>query len=103
MNLSNEDHAWTEYNIGRALAYKGEWEETRKYYDRAYDRMVKPEPPRTKDSFLVLHNIGVILYQQRKYDNALEYYLTVLKIKKGFYRSGHIDIAKSLHNIGNVL
>ncbi|CAF5188356.1 unnamed protein product, partial [Rotaria sp. Silwood1] len=47
---NDEDLAWIEYNIGRALHFKGEWKETREYYDRAYDRMMMSNPPRIKDS-----------------------------------------------------
>ncbi|CAF3116284.1 unnamed protein product [Rotaria sp. Silwood2] len=103
-NDSNgEDLAWIEFNIGRALDYKGEWNEARENYDRAYDRMMKNKPARIKDSARVLNNIGVILDNQGKYDEALDYYQQALKIREEFYPSGHVDIAASLNNIGLIL
>ncbi|CAF2400065.1 unnamed protein product [Rotaria sp. Silwood2] len=100
---NNEDHAWIEFNIGRALAFKGEWHEARKYYDRAYNRMMTSKPARIKDSAHVLNNIGVILDKQGKYNEALDYYQRALKIREKFYPVGHLDIATSLNNIGLVL
>ncbi|CAF3721502.1 unnamed protein product [Rotaria sordida] len=99
----DEDRAWIEFNIGRTLDYKGEWNEAREYYDRAYDRMMKSKPVRIKDSACVLNNIGVILDNQEKYDEALDYYQRALKIREEFYPSGHADIAASLNNIGLIL
>jgi len=100
---NGEDLAWIEYNIGRVLNFKGEWNEARKFYDHAYDRMIKAKPPRIKDSAYVLTNVGVILYQQGKYAEALNYYQRSLKMKEKFYPSGHVHIATSLNNIGSVL
>jgi len=100
---NGEDLAWIEHNIGRVLDFKGEWNEARKFYDRAYERMIKAKPPRIKDSAAVLNNIGNILNSQGKYEEALDYYQRSLKIQEKFYPSGHVDIAQSLNNIGNVL
>ncbi|CAF1482742.1 unnamed protein product, partial [Rotaria sp. Silwood1] len=58
---NDEDQAWIEYNIGRALLCKGELYRAREYYDRAYDRMMKNKPARIKDSAHVLSDIGDIL------------------------------------------
>ncbi|CAF0815539.1 unnamed protein product [Rotaria sp. Silwood1] len=104
LNDSNdEDRAWIEFNIGRALAFKGEWNEARKYYDCAYNRMMTSKPARIKDSAYVLNNIGGILDKQGKYNEALDYYQRALKIREKFYPIGHADIATSLNNIGLVL
>ncbi|CAF1285428.1 unnamed protein product [Rotaria sordida] len=99
----DEDPAWIEFNIGRALEFKGEWKEARKYYNLAYNRMMNSEPVRIKDSAHVLNNIGNILNRQGKYDEALEYHQRALKIRETFYSFDHIDIAQSLNNIGIVL
>ncbi|CAF3891911.1 unnamed protein product, partial [Rotaria sp. Silwood1] len=99
----NEDRSWIEFNIGRALYCKDEWNEAREYYDRAYDRMIKSKPARVKDSARVLNNIGVILDNQGKYDEALDYYQRALKIREEFYPSDHVDIATSFENIGIIL
>ncbi|CAF0999831.1 unnamed protein product [Rotaria sordida] len=99
---NNEDHAWIEFNMGRILAVKGELNEARKYYDRAYNRMMNYRPARIKDFAHIFNNIGVILYQQEKYDEALHYHQQALKMQELFYPSGHIDIVQSLNNIGNV-
>ncbi|CAF2810913.1 unnamed protein product [Rotaria sp. Silwood2] len=101
-NSNNEDRAWIEFNIGRALDLKGEWNQAREYFDRAYDRMMKSKPPRIKDSAHVLNNIGVVLYRQGKYELALDYHQRALKIHENFCSSGHIDIAASLVSIGNI-
>ncbi|CAF2782041.1 unnamed protein product [Rotaria sp. Silwood2] len=100
---NDEERAWIEFNIGRAFDFKGEWNEARKYYDRAYDRMMKKKPARTKESAHVLINIGAILSDQKKYNEALDYYQRALKIQEQFYPSDHVDIATSLNNIGVVL
>ncbi|CAF3620755.1 unnamed protein product [Rotaria sp. Silwood1] len=104
LNDSNdEDRAWIEFNLGRALDFKGEWNEARKYYDSAYDQMMKNEPVRIKDSAHVLNNIGNILYRQGKYDEALDYHRRALKIRETFYPIGHTQVADSLNNIGIIL
>jgi tetratricopeptide (TPR) repeat protein len=100
---NGEDLAWIEHNIGRALHFKGEWTQSREYYDRAYHRMMNAKPARVKDSAYVLSNIGVILCRQGKYNEALEYYQRALKIREKYYPSDHVDIATSLNNIGIIL
>ena len=100
---NEEDVAWIELNIGRALDYKSEWEEARKYYERAHDRMISADPPRLKDSAQAIKNGGCLLHHQGKYDDALCFYQQALKIRKMCYPSGHADIATTLNNIGVAL
>ena len=100
---NGEDFAWIEYNIGRVLDLKGEWNEAQKFYDRAHERMVNAKPPRIKDSIYVLNNTGGVLYSQGNYDEALDYHQRALHMREKFYSSGHVDIAQSLNNIGNIL
>jgi len=101
---NGEDVAWIEFNIGRALYYKCEWKDAKEYYDRAYQRMKNAEPARTnKDLAYVLNNIGVILDNQGKYDEAFDHYQQVLEMRQKYYPSDHVDIAKSLNNIGSIL
>jgi Tfp pilus assembly protein PilF len=103
LNDSNdEDIAWIELNIGRALHFKGEWKQAREYYDRAYHLLMKNKPARIKDSAQVLNNIGNILRQQGQYDEALDYHHRALKMREKYYPSGHITIGNSLNNIGVV-
>ena len=97
-----EDTTWIEFNIGRALSYKGHWKEARTYYDRAYDRMTKASPVRLKDSAQVISSIGVILYRQGEHHEALNYHLRALALQEKFYPAGDVDIARSLNNIGLV-
>ena len=97
---NDEDLAWIEYNIGRVLYFKGEWNIAREYYESAYKRMINANPSRIKDSASPLNNIGATLNRQRKYNEALKYYQRALEIKENFYPSGHVDIANSLNNIG---
>ncbi|CAF4376813.1 unnamed protein product, partial [Rotaria sordida] len=59
-----EDIAWIEFNIGQALDYKGQWDQAKIYYDRAYQRMTRATPIRIKDSAQVMNNIGGIFYRQ---------------------------------------
>jgi tetratricopeptide (TPR) repeat protein len=68
---NGEDIAWIEFNIGRALDFKGEWKEARIYYDRAYDRMAHDKRAHIKDLAYVVNNIGGVLQQQGKYADAL--------------------------------
>jgi tetratricopeptide (TPR) repeat protein len=100
---NGEDVAWIEFNIGRALRLKGEWDAALVYYDRVYDRMIKAEPTRVKDSANVLNDIGIILKNQGKCDEALNYYEQALKIREKYYPTDHIDISTSLISIGNIL
>jgi tetratricopeptide (TPR) repeat protein len=102
-NPHGEDLACIEFNIGRALHYKGEWKIAREYYDRAHHRMMNDKPPRINDSAHVLNNIGCILDYQRKYGEALDYYRQALAMREKYYPSGHVDTAQSLNNIGVVL
>ncbi|CAF5148086.1 unnamed protein product, partial [Rotaria magnacalcarata] len=60
-----EDCGWIEFNIGRALSFKCEWNQAREYYNRAYDLMMKNKPTRVKDSAWILNNIGAILRDQK--------------------------------------
>jgi tetratricopeptide (TPR) repeat protein len=99
-NLEDEDIAWIEYNIGRALRFKREWGKARKYHDRSYDRMVNSKPARIKDSAHVRNDIGVILSHQKKYDEALNCHQQAVAIRQEHYPSSHADIAASLSNIG---
>ena len=102
-NPESEDLAWIEFNIGRALRFKGAWKEAREHYDRAYERMMQATPAREKDSAEVLSKIGVVLYDQGKYEEALDYHQRALKIREKLHPSGHVDVATSLNNIGNIL
>ncbi|CAF4776788.1 unnamed protein product, partial [Rotaria magnacalcarata] len=43
---TDEDRAWIEFNIGRALDCKGQLKEAEKYYIRAYNRMIEDGPKR---------------------------------------------------------
>jgi len=49
-----------------------------------------------------LHNIGLVFYNQGKYDQALKYYNESLVIYKQTLPSNHRDIANSLNSIGSV-
>ncbi|CAF1486384.1 unnamed protein product, partial [Rotaria sordida] len=100
---NDEDLAWIEYSIGRALHFKGELQEAREYYNRAYDRMMMNNPARIKGSAPVLNNIGLVLHKQRQYNEALDYHQRVLKMKEKYYPCGHVGIATSLNNIGLIL
>jgi Tfp pilus assembly protein PilF len=100
---NGEDVAWIEFNIGRALYFKGELDVAREYYDHAYDRMIKAEPARIKDSTYVLNNIGNILDSQEKYDEALDYHQRALKMREKYYPSGHVCIGTSIVSIGIIL
>ncbi|CAM4829355.1 unnamed protein product [Rotaria magnacalcarata] len=98
-----EDCAWIEFNIGRALSFKCEWNQAREYYNRAYDLMMKNKPTRVKDSAWILNNIDAILRDQKRYDEALNYFLQALKIREKFYSYDSVHIAHVLNNIGIIL
>ncbi|CAF1082646.1 unnamed protein product [Rotaria sordida] len=99
---NDEDSAWIEFNIGRALHLKRQWNEAHEYYNRAYDRMMENQPARIKDSAHVLNNIGNILTNQGKHSEAHDYLQRALKIREGFYPPDHVEIAHVLNNMGNV-
>ncbi|CAF3411572.1 unnamed protein product [Rotaria sp. Silwood2] len=100
---NNEDRAWIEFNIGRALDCKGQWKEAEKYYSRAYNRMMEHGPKRFKDAAHVLNSMGNVLYQHKKDNEALKYHQMALEIQEKCYPTSHTDIAKSLNNIGKIL
>ncbi|CAF4859024.1 unnamed protein product [Rotaria sp. Silwood1] len=116
---NGEDIAWIEHNLGRVFQSKGDWKKARECYNRAYHRMIKVNPPRTKDSAYVLNNIGSILHDQdiarslnnigniltdqENFDQALDFHRQALEIRKNYYGDDHIDIAQSLNNIGTIL
>ncbi|CAF3747438.1 unnamed protein product [Rotaria sp. Silwood1] len=102
-NPNGEDIAWIEFNIGRALAYKGQWKEARRYYEQVYERMIKTTPVRMTDAAHVMNSIGDVLYRQGLLDEALDYHQQALKIQEKLYPSGHVEIARSLNEIGLVL
>ncbi|CAF3554604.1 unnamed protein product [Rotaria socialis] len=98
-----EDRAWIEFNIGRALHFKGQLKEARKYFVLAYDQMMKNKPTRIGHSAQVLNQFGNILSYQGKRDEALDYHHRALKMREEFYPFGHVGIATSLSNIGLIL
>ncbi|CAF3698408.1 unnamed protein product [Rotaria sp. Silwood1] len=102
INSKDEHPAWVEFNIGRALHFKGEWKKARKYYDNAYHRMMNADPPRIKDSAYVLNNIGAVLKSEGKYGEALDFYQRALIIREKYYPTGHLDTSASINNIGRV-
>ena len=99
----DDELAWIELNIGRALYYQGELVDARKYYDKAYERMMSVHPPRIKDSAAVLNNIGVLLQDQGNLIEAEKFHQKALEIRKDNLKPDHIDIRCSLTNIGNIL
>ena len=102
-NPNDEDVAWIEHNIGRALDFKGEWKTARQYYDRAYQRMMNVDPPRIKDSAYVLTSIGCVFRKEGKFQEALTSFRKSLLIREKFYSDDHLDIAENLNNMGCVL
>ncbi|CAF1685891.1 unnamed protein product [Rotaria magnacalcarata] len=100
---TDEDRAWIEFNIGRALDCKGQLKEAEKYYIRAYNRMIEDGPKRFKDAAHVLNSRGDVNYRHEKYDEALKYNQMALEIQEKCCPSDHVDIAKSLMNIGKNL
>ncbi|CAF4817058.1 unnamed protein product [Rotaria sp. Silwood1] len=73
-NNNNEDLAKIERSLGEVLQWKGEWNEARKCYDRAYDRIMNAKPIRIKELADILFDIGEILYLEGKYEEAQNYY-----------------------------
>lgn len=100
---TDEDRAWIEFNIGRALDGKGQLKEAAKYYSRAYKRMMEDGPQRLKDAARVLNRRGEVHYRCEEYDEALKDHRMALEIQEQYDPTGHADIAKSLLNIGKTL
>lgn len=98
-----EDRAWIEFHIGRAYYFKGEWDEAREYYDRAYYRMMKSRPPRLKDSAWVLNNLANVFYNQGNYNDALDHYKRALAIRERYYLPNHVSIVDTISSIGRTL
>jgi len=101
-DLPNEDLAWIEYSIGQALFWKGEWTTARNYFDSSYQRMLRSNPIRFKDSSVILSGIGWILYTQGKYEEAFEYIQRALEIQQKYYSSNHPHIAVNFEIIGRI-
>ncbi|CAF4450826.1 unnamed protein product, partial [Adineta steineri] len=75
-----EDLAWIEHGLGQAYHWKGEWNQSRIYYDRSYERMMKNEPARIKDSAVILSDIGEILYLQGQIEESFNFHQKALAI-----------------------
>ena len=91
-----------EHLLGQIFHWKGQWNDARIYYDRAYERLINVEPQRIKESADILSNIGEILHLEGKFDSAYDYHQQALKIRNEYYPSDHAVIANSLENIGLV-
>ncbi|CAF1350606.1 unnamed protein product [Rotaria sordida] len=100
---NNEDRPWIEFNIGRALDFKGQWKEAEKYYNCAYNLMMEDGSKRLKDAAHVLNSMGNVLHRHKKDDEALGCHQKALKIQEKYYPSNQADIATSLNNIGKIL
>ncbi|CAF3706557.1 unnamed protein product [Rotaria sp. Silwood1] len=96
------DQAWIEHSLGEIHHLKREWIVARKYYDQAYDRMMKPKQMRIKDSARILSDIGEVLFAEGKYEEAMDFHERALKIRKEYFPSDHMHIATSLKNIGDI-
>ncbi|CAF3813819.1 unnamed protein product [Adineta steineri] len=97
-----EDLACIEHGLGQAHHWKGEWNQSRIYYDRSYERMMKNEPARIKDSAVILSDIGEILYLQGQMEESFNFHQKALAIRMKYYSPCHPHIAISLHNIGSI-
>ena len=78
---------------------KGESKIAHEYYSRAYDRMIKIEPPHWKEAAYILNKIGIFLFNQGKFNEALISYQRALTIEEKFLSSDHVDNARILNNI----
>ncbi|AZI45250.1 CHAT domain-containing protein (plasmid) [Deinococcus psychrotolerans] len=58
---------------------------------------------RTADFAIILDNLGNVLSDLHRFDEALESHEEALKIKRQALPANHPDIADSLNNLGNVL
>ncbi|CAF1404484.1 unnamed protein product [Adineta ricciae] len=99
---SCEDLAWIEQSIGQTLYWRCQWEEARIHFDQAYDRMTNSDPPRIKDSAIVLHDIAEIFRMQGKLDDSYEFHERALEIRKKFYSGEHPLMADSFEYISFV-
>ena len=102
-NPDGEDIAWIEFNIGKALDYKAQWEQAKIYYNRAYKRIMKAKPVRMKDAAEAINNIGGIFYREGNYSKALDFHQRALKIREDVCPSDYAAIAESLNYIGLIL
>ena len=100
---NGEDMAWIEFNLGRTYYFQGRWGDAKKYYNRAYDRMMEVEPTRVKDSIHVINNMGGVFKRQGNLDEAMKYYQKALKLREKHVPDDCIGIASCLVNIGDVL
>ncbi|CAF3167884.1 unnamed protein product [Rotaria sp. Silwood2] len=74
--------------------------ETERRIAQGKKMIIKVYPSGHVDIAKSLANIGNILSDQGKYEEALDYHQRALKIVERFYPSGHLDLAHSLNNIG---
>ncbi|UJR32519.1 hypothetical protein I4U23_019981 [Adineta vaga] len=89
---NGEDPAWIEFNIGRSLHYKGNWEAAEIYYNRAYHRMINTNSLRVEDSAYVLNSIGTVLQAQQEYNKALDFHRQALDIYEKHYSMDHLNV-----------
>jgi hypothetical protein len=80
-DLHNEDLAWIEHSLGQCHQWKGEWNQPRIYYDRAYDRMIQTKPAHIKD-FAIIYSLILVSYCifKVKDEEALDFHNQALAI-----------------------
>ncbi|CAF3433289.1 unnamed protein product [Rotaria socialis] len=64
-----------ECSLDEVRQWKGEWNEARKYYDRAYDRMINSQPAQNNDLAYVLFRTGEILHVDGTYEEGHDYFM----------------------------
>ncbi|UJR32383.1 hypothetical protein I4U23_019845 [Adineta vaga] len=94
----------SQYNIGRNHYEKQEFNVAREYYDRAYHLIMNTYPiPPAQDLSNVLSSIGNLVYRQKKYEEALNFFNQALKIREEHYRPEDKDLIRNLDDIALML
>jgi tetratricopeptide (TPR) repeat protein len=91
-------------NIATAQTTLGQFDEAKQELDSSYECMIKAQLPANHSDFSQRQmNLGRICQHQGKYDKAYHYYETALEMRKRALPPEHMDIGKTLYNLGSVL
>ena len=96
------ERAMIHLSMGRTYYHQEEWKTAEFHHKKAYDLMMKTDPPMIKQSAAALSSIGNELQRQNYYDEALKHYEKALLIRQKYYGRGHGNVAQSLQDIGSL-
>ncbi|MEM9454537.1 MAG: tetratricopeptide repeat protein, partial [Myxococcota bacterium] len=81
---------------------QGEYEEAKRYYNRALEVWEKALGADHSKVAMILNSLGMVNFEQGEYEEAKGYYKRALGIGKRALGAGHPNLVTSLNNLGMV-